>query len=236
MGANESSYGRARGGYASQQAVVPYQSQQQQTVVPYQSQQQQTSYGAQYSQGVASGGSGSGGPLGGNNPNMVWDEARGGYWIRETVADGSDSSDYGSGGAYTAYNGQPGKVIRRTTTCCEPEPNIIVHNHKKVIHYDSDSDDEITIITPPPQPPVIVNCPPPQTNVFILPCQPCPEKPKPCSGPSTFFPEVRERSFKMETQVKQSGCMTGGCGGAVISCGPCGGRAGPSCSRCSSYH
>lgn len=224
MGANESSYGHARGGYASQQAVVPYQPQ-----------QQQASYSAQYSQGASSGGLG--GPLGASNPNMVWDEARGGYWVRETVVDESDSSGYGSGGgAYTVYNGQPGKIIRRTQTCCEPEPNIIVHNHKKVIHYDSDSDDEITIITPPPQPPVIVNCPPPQTNVFILPCQPCPEKPKPCTGPTTFFPGGRERSFKMETQVRQSGCMSGGCGGAAISCGPCGGRAGPACGRCSSYH
>ena len=207
----------------------------------------QQQYGGQASEGP-------GGPLGvSNNPNMVWDEARGGYWVKETVVnDGqinSDSSGYGSSGAYgsgdgyTVYGGQPGKIIRRTKQCCEPEPcdqNIVIHNHKKIVHVEPDCDDEITIIAPP-QPPIIVNCPPPQpappTNIFLIqPSCPCPEKPK-ARGPTAFFPEVRERSYKLETQTKTSGCMSGPCGGAMmISCGPCGGRAGPACSRCSSYH
>lgn len=214
--------GSAPAGYS--QAVVPYQQQQQQM-------QQQTSvqWGAGPPAVAAQAGYGPGGPLGSNNPNMVWDAARGGYWIKETVVDQSSGYSDDSGG-YTVYGGQPGKVIRKTTCCDEPEPNIIVHNHKKVIHYDSDSDDEITIVTPPP----VVVCPPQPPIILLQTC--CPEKPKPPCGPSTFFPEVRERPYLMETQVKQSSCMSGGCGGAMISCGPCGGQAGPSCSRCRSYH
>lgn len=179
----------------------------------------------------ASGGYGrstSGGPLGGSNPNMVWDEARQGYWVKETVVDNS-SQNYDTGGGYSVYGGESGKIIRRTHCCDEPEPNIIVHNHKKIVHCD-DSDDEITIVTPPP---VVVMPQAPPTNVFIMPpC--CPEK-KPC-GPSTFFPEVREKSYRMETQTRSGPCMSSAPCVSVSACSPCGGAGRPACGRCFNYH
>lgn len=198
-------------------------------VVPYGGQQTSVQWSQQ--QQVGGGASmeayGSAGPLGVQDPNMVWDEARGGYWVKETVVDqGVQNYDYGGDG-YTVYGGRPGKIIKKTTCCDPPEPNIIVHNHKKIVHCDSD-DEDITIVTPPP----VVVMPPP-TNVFVMPC-PCPEKPKP-SGPSTFFPHVRERSYRMETQTKSTGCMSSPCVGIKV-CGPCGGPAPPSCGRCRSYH
>lgn len=228
MGNNQSvhSSGGVQPGYGA--AVVPYQ-QNQQASVQYGSAGTSMGMGG-FSHGhvdYSSGPSNPGGPMG-SNPNMVWDEARQGYWIKETVVDQSGGYSGDSGG-YTVVGGQPGKVIRKKVCCDEPNPpNIIVHNHKKVIYEDS-SDDEITIVTPPP----VVVCPPQPPIILLQTC--CPEKPKP-SGPSTFFPEVRERPYLMETQVKQSSCMPGACGGGFISCGPCGGTAGPACSRCRSYH
>jgi len=160
-------------------------------------------YGAQ----VQMAASNTGGPLQVIDPNTVWDEARGGYWIREIDTDLINGQS--EGGAYIM---QPpgGKIIKKTEWCEDDDEPVMIRRIKKKKIVESDSEDETTIITPPP-----IYLPPPQ--IYLM----CPPAPQPM-GKSSFFPLVRSTPFQLETQQKSAGVAEASCSGGC-SGGPCGG-------------
>jgi len=192
------------------------------------------------------------GPMGVDDPNMIWDEARGGYWIRETVVEsaGGGQSGYGGasyghshgvcgscGGAGCSYCGG-GKIIRTTHwDDHHDEPPVIIKKVKtKIIHEDSDGD-EYNIYNPPPivvMPPAPApkhhHChPAPETSIYLINMQPPAPAQQPApQGPTGFFPVIKAQKIQFETQQKSS-CVASGCcearacGGAVIRVGGGGG-------------
>jgi hypothetical protein len=125
-------------------------------------------------------------PAGVEDPNMIWDEARGGYWIKETVADQTPA-------ATTHIFPHGGGRIVRTTEWTEPEHDDVMVVKKVKKHRKCESSDE--------EPEVVVVVPPP---IFYVPVpQPAPE-PKCPSQPTGFFPLARNKPFRMETQERNA--------------------------------
>jgi len=153
------------------------------------------------------------------SPDLVMDQARGGYWVREVENGGYGGYGISTAGPVVEIPSVQGgeRIIKKTEWCDDDEPVMIrrVKKHRKVVESsDSESsEDETVVIQPPPiyvqPPPVYVMCPPPE--------------PRP-KGPTTFFPLVRARPYRLETQqrgacVAEASCSSGGCGGGCQRCG-----------------
>lgn len=156
------------------------------------------------------GGSYGGPPMASGDQDVIWDEARGGYWVKETIVDAGYSTSMNSGG-YSA-SGAPGNTTALGWSGCRGCASVPAKSScgcQSNVGMASRSG---------------CGC---HSQVLSLPqtssCK--------CSSKSnSAYPVVQQSAFLYGGRS----CAGGGCrGGSAISCG-C--HTTPSCNNCGAYH
>ena len=172
--------------------------------------------------GLISGGPGYGGPLGSSDSDMIWDEARGGYWVKETIVDEGNMHNEamgmgGYGGGYGQISGgNMGGYGLTSEWGGRQQCKGCTAGHVQNISSSGMMSSRQQV---------------PQTNLFVLPCSGQHSSCK-CSSKSssTAFPVVQQSMYRSTVST----CGGNRCSGSShISCG-CHSSLG--CNKCGAYH